>query len=138
MISYSVELNFEFSPQNCIKNITEHVRMCLIESQIQEGLVIVSAQHTTFSIFINDDEQGLINDIQRILSDLAPSEPSTRYQHNMNEDDAHAHLRQCLLGRSEIVSVTAGKLDLGLWEQIFCISFHGNRTRKIKIKIIGE
>lgn len=34
--------------------------------------------------------------------------------------------------------ITAGKLDLGPWERIFCGEFDGNRRKRVLVKIFGE
>jgi hypothetical protein len=41
-------------------------------------------------------------------------------------------------GREVVVAITAGKLDLGPWEQILYGEFDGRRPKRVLIKIIGE
>ena len=40
--------------------------------------------------------------------------------------------------REVVVSITAGKLDLGPWEQIFYGEFDGRRDKRVLVKVIGE
>ena len=121
-----------------MKNITNHVEMILEESGIKEGLIIISPQHTTSSIFINDDEEGLIQDTLEFLEALVPAYKVPYYRHNKSEKDAPAHLKRNIMGRSEVVSVTEGHLDLGNWEEIFYADFNGRRKKKICVKVMGE
>jgi secondary thiamine-phosphate synthase enzyme len=94
--------------------------------------------HITASVYINDDEQGLIKDYDDWLETLAPHEPVSRYRHNGFEDNADAHLKRQVMGREVVVAITKGKLDLGPWERIFYGEFDGKRAKRVLIKIIGE
>jgi secondary thiamine-phosphate synthase enzyme len=121
-------------------NITPDVETEVRNSGIQEGLCLVNAMHITASVFINDDEPGLLRDYKRWLEELAPFDPSPeRYQHNRTgEDNADAHHKRQIMGREVVVAVTGGHLDLGPWEQIFYGEFDGRRAKRIMVKIIGE
>ena len=96
--------------------------------------------HITASVFINDDEQGLLDDYARWLEKLAPFDPGPeRYHHNRSgEDNGDAHHKRQIMGREVVVAVTEGALDFGPWEQIFYGEFDGRRKKRILIKIIGE
>jgi len=119
-------------------NITPVVKQELETSGIQEGLCLVNAMHITASVYINDDEPGLLKDYDDWLEKLAPHEPVSHYRHNGYEDNGDAHLKRQVMGREVVVAVTEGKLDLGPWEQIFYGEFDGRRDKRILIKIIGE
>ena len=138
MKSYRTYLSFEFEEKETIKNITKHVRLVLEESGIREGVITVSSLHTTSSIFINDDEEGLIRDTLEFLEQIIPEQKAPYYWHNKSDKDAPAHLKRNIIGRSELISVTEGDMDLGHWEQIFYADFNGKRMKKICIKIMGE
>ncbi len=95
--------------------------------------------HITASVYIQDDEKGLIDDFDKFLEKLAPHEPLSKYKHNLTgEDNADAHLKRQLMGREITVAITKGKLDLGPWEQIFYGEFDGQRKKRVLVKIIGE
>lgn len=121
-------------------NITPQVEQLVRKSGIQEGLCLVNAMHITASVYINDDEPGLLKDFDDFLQGLAPFDPSPeRYRHNRTgEDNADAHLKRQLFGREVVVAITAGKLDFGPWEQIFYAEFDGRRRKRVLVKIIGE
>jgi len=139
MKSHRTELFFNIPSRRGFVNITPDVRRCLDNSGIREGLVLVNAMHITASVFINDDESGLHEDYERWLEELAPHEPIDRYMHNnTGEDNGDAHLKRQIMGREVVVAVTAGRLDLGTWEQIFYGEFDGNRRKRVLVKIIGE
>ena len=120
-------------------NITPAVNLELRESGIKEGLCLVNAMHITASVYINDDEQGLLQDYDEWLEKLAPHEPISRYRHNRTgEDNGDAHHKRQIMGREVVVAVTDGKLDLGPWEQIFYGEFDGKRRKRVMVKIIGD
>jgi secondary thiamine-phosphate synthase enzyme len=121
-------------------NITDEVAAAVKESGVREGLCLVNAMHITASVFVNDNEPGLLDDYKRWLEALAPFDPSPkRYHHNRTgEDNGDAHHKRQVMGREVVVAVTNGALDFGPWEQIFYGEFDGRRPKRILIKVIGE
>jgi secondary thiamine-phosphate synthase enzyme len=138
MKSYRKELDFNLPSRRGYVNITTHVQSCVDESEIREGLALVNAMNITASVFVNDDEAGLHRDFEKWLERLAPEKPHNQYQHNGYEDNADAHLKRQIMGREVVAAITAGKLDLGTWEQIFYGEYDGKRTKRVLVKIIGE
>ena len=138
MKSYKKELWFSTQKRRELINITPEVNSCLIESGIQEGLLLCNAMHITSSVFINDDEVGLHHDYEIWLEKLAPEKPHSQYRHNGFEDNADAHMKRQIMGREVVVAITNGQLDFGPWEQIFYGEFDGKRRKRVLVKIIGE
>ena len=138
MKSHRQELWFHAAKRRQLFNITSRVESAVAESGVAEGLVLVNAMHITASVFINDDEGGLHRDWERWLEKLAPEKPYNQYEHNGNEDNADAHLKRTIMGREVVVAITAGKLDLGPWEQIFYYELDGKRDKRVLVKIIGD
>ncbi len=139
MKSLTRHLWFNTKTKRAYINITPQVEELVKESRVKEGLCLVNAMHITASVFINDDEDGLIHDLDDFLERLAPHEPLTRYRHNLTgEDNADAHIKRTIMGREVIVAITNGKLDFGPWEQIFYGEFDGQRRKRVMVKIIGE
>lgn len=139
MKSHRQELWFETKSRTAFINITAQVEAALAESGIQEGLCLVNAMHISASVFINDDEHGLHQDLTRWLEGLAPHEPIRQWRHNdTGEDNADSHLKRQIMGREVVVAITGGALDFGQWEQIFYGEFDGRRRKRVLVKIIGE
>ena len=139
MKSHREELWFETPTRRAFINITPQVAEAVRESGVKEGLCLVNAMHITASVYINDDEPGLLADYEDWLEGLAPHEPISRYRHNRTgEDNGDAHLKRQIMGREVVVAITDGKLDLGPWEQIFYAEFDGRRRKRVLVKIIGE
>ena len=139
MKSYREELWFNTSSRREYINISSDVQRAIDRSGIKEGLCLVNAMHITASVYINDDESGLISDYDQWLEKLAPHEPVSQYRHNKTgEDNGDAHLKRQVMGREVVVAVTNGRLDFGPWEQIFYGEFDGRRRKRVLVKIIGE
>ena len=138
MKSYRKVLYMNIPSRRGYKNITMDIADALKESGVKEGLILVNAMNITSSVFINDNESGLLSDFERWLEKLAPEKPYSQYAHNGFEDNADAHLKRTIMGREVLIAVTNGKLDFGTWEQVFYGEFDGMREKRVLIKIIGE
>jgi secondary thiamine-phosphate synthase enzyme len=119
-----------------IRDITESVERVRAGARLIDGFVLVSTMHITASIFVNDHESGLWQDIMTWLEELAPRKPEYRH-HLTGEDNADAHLKRMLLGHQVIVPVTDGKLDLGPWERVHYAEFDGQRPKRVLFKAFG-
>ena len=139
MKSLTEYLTFEVKTRRAFVNITPDIEKLVSKSKIQEGFCLVNAMHITASVFINDNEGGLLHDYEKWLENLAPHEPTNQYDHNKTgEDNADAHLKRQVMGREVVIAITNGQLDFGPWEEIFYGEFDGKRPKRILVKIIGE
>ncbi|HEX2867924.1 MAG TPA: secondary thiamine-phosphate synthase enzyme YjbQ [Ignavibacteriales bacterium] len=118
-------------------NITREVEEVLHKSGIKEGMILVSAMHITAGVYVNDAEQGLIQDIDEWLEKLAPFNPNYRH-HRTGEDNGDSHLKSLLVHHEVIIPVTEGKLDFGPWQQVYYAEFDGQRRKRLIIKVMGE
>jgi len=128
---------FNTKTRRDLVNITQEVEGAVRESGVQEGICLVSAMHITAAIWVNDNEPGLWQDMWDWLEGLAPVRPDYRH-HRTGEDNGDAHLKRSLLGHQVVLPVTAGRLDLGPWEQVFYAEFDGQRRKRVVVKILGE
>jgi secondary thiamine-phosphate synthase enzyme len=135
--SYTEYLTFNTKKRREYINITAQVAEALAKSGIKEGLALVSAMHLTAGVYINDNEAGLIRDIDEMLERLAPFRADYNH-HRTGEDNGDAHLKNMLVGHQVLIPVTKGKLDFGPWQQVFYAEFDGRRPKRVVIKIIGE
>jgi len=107
-------------------HITPQVETIVKKSGVKEGIVLVSAMHITAGVYVNDNESGLIEDIDEWLEGLAPFRKDYKH-HDTGEDNGDSHL-----------PITAGKLDLGTWQRIFYAEFDGQRDKRVIVKVMGE
>jgi len=118
-------------------NITDRVAEAVARSGVREGMVLVSAMHITAGVFVNDAEDGLLADIDDWLEGLAPHRDDYRH-HRTGETNGDAHLKSLLVHHEVILPITAGKPDLGPWQQVFYAEFDGRRPKRLVIKVMGE
>ncbi|MBV6433741.1 MAG: hypothetical protein IANPNBLG_03960 [Bryobacteraceae bacterium] len=137
MKAHTEYLTFRTEKHREYINITGDVNAALKKSGIGEGMILVSAMHITAGVWVNDAEDGLIADIDEWLEHLAPYRKNYRH-HRTGEDNGDSHLKSLLVHHQVIVPVTAGKLDLGPWQQIYYAEFDGQRAKRVIIKVMGE
>ena len=137
MASFTEYLSFTTRRRREYLNITDRVEDVVQRSGIAEGMALVSAMHITAGVYVNDAEQGLIEDIDDWLDTLAPARPDYRH-HRTGEDNGDAHLKNLLIGHEVILPVTKGRLDLGPWQQVYYAEFDGRRPKRVVVKVLGD
>ena len=137
MTVYSKKLTINTKERISFIRITDEVRRAVKESGVQDGIVLINPMHITASVFVNDNEGGLLKDFKIWLEKLAPKEFKYNH-HKTGEDNGFSHLWRTIMGRETVVSVQNFELELGRWEEIFYGEFDGQRNKKILIKVLGE
>ena len=130
-------LKFHTRTHRAYVHITPQVEDAVKKSGVKEGMVLVSAMHITAGVYVNDNESGLIEDIDQWLEGLAPFRKEYKH-HETGEDNGDSHLKALLIHHEVIVPITAGKLDLGTWQRIFYAEFDGQRDKRVIVKVMGE
>ena len=153
MKSHTVYRTFQTAGRRELIRITEDVQSAVDEAGVDEGLALVAAMHITAAIWINDDEPGIQADALEWMDKLAPPswqepanetaaqllpDPGDYRHHRGGEDNGDAHFKNLLVHHQVIVPVTAGRLDLGPWQQVFYCEFDGRRPKRRVIKVLGE
>ena len=136
MKSHTEYLWFSTEKKKEFVHITPDVRGIVNRSGITEGFVLVSAMHITASVFVNDLEEGLFEDIWKWLEEISPFREDYKHHHT-GEDNADAHLKNLLMHHQVLVPITKGELDLGPWQEIFYGEFDGRRRKRVVVKAIG-
>ena len=104
---------------------------------IDEGIVSIFSKHSTSAIVVNENESGLLNDLEFMLNNLVSDKFS--YQHDRIDNNAKSHLKSFLLSSSECLPVKNSKFDLGTWQSVFFIELDGPRhQRTITLTMVGE
>ena len=153
MRSHTAYLTFTTPARRQFVRITDDVQRAVDESEIEEGLVLVSAMHITAGVWVNDDEPGILEDTLEWLDKLAPPswkppandvaeqlgpEPGDfRHHRGGSEDNGDAHWKNLLVHHQVVLPVTAGRLDLGPWQAVFYCEFDGQRAKRLVIKVLG-
>ncbi len=107
------------------------------EIDIESGIVNIFSKHSTSAIVVNENESGLLNDLELMLNDLISDKYS--WQHDRIDNNAKSHLKSFLLSSSETIPISNGKMDLGTWQSVFFIELDGPRkNRTINLKFISD
>ncbi|HBG78471.1 MAG TPA: hypothetical protein DDW84_06470 [Phycisphaerales bacterium] len=121
---------------NQLIDITEKIRKAVSDTGITNGSAIIYCPHTTAAITINENaDPDVVHDILLTLSEIIPRR-RTGYRHG--EGNSDAHVKSSLVGCSETVTITDGKLQLGVWQGIYFCEFDGPRKRTVHIQITGQ
>jgi secondary thiamine-phosphate synthase enzyme len=137
-VKFSTEyLTFHTKKHREYIHITPRIEAIVAKSGLKEGMVLVSAMHITAGVYVNDNESGLIADIDEWLEKLAPTGPNYRH-HQTGEDNGDSHLKALLIHHEVIVPITGGRLDLGPWQRVFYAEFDGQRDKRVVVKVMGD
>jgi secondary thiamine-phosphate synthase enzyme len=137
MRTYTEYLTFQTKKHREFLNITPQVESALRKSAIREGMVLVSAMHITAGVWVNDAEDGLLEDIDEWLEKLAPFRQDYRH-HRTGETNGDSHLKSLLVHHQVVIPITEGRLDFGPWQQVYYAEFDGQRKKRVVLKVMGE
>ncbi|RPJ76109.1 MAG: YjbQ family protein, partial [Alphaproteobacteria bacterium] len=118
-----MELRIETTRRMELIDITSEIQQEIMKSKVSEGVCIISTRHTTAGIIVNENETGLKEDILNILEKLVPT--GAGYSHDQLDNNADSHLKAVLIGASEALPITQGKLELGTWQRVFFAEMDG-------------
>ena len=139
---YRDELSVRTSKRLEILDITDQVKESISRSGILKGFVILWEPHTTATIAVNEGDPELWQDILDTFTRLVPIDRG--YRHNAKyrgipgEQNAHAHILNCLCGPSISIPLVEGRLTLGTWQRILFIELDGPRSRRVFLQVVGE
>jgi secondary thiamine-phosphate synthase enzyme len=118
-------------------NVTPQVKSAMEKSGFHDGIILVSSMHSNSAVIVNDEEAGLLEDLEQWLTKLAPV--SNEYKHKGRfESNSGIHLQALLLGHQAVVSFEKGRLDLGPWQSVMYVELDGQRPKGILLKVLGE
>jgi secondary thiamine-phosphate synthase enzyme len=130
-------LTFNTKKHRAYVHITPQVEKVVRESGVINGLVLVSAMHITAGVYVNDNEDGLIQDIDAWLEQLAPFKRNYLH-HQTGEDNGDSHLKAILVHHQVILPVKDSELLLGTWQRVFYAEFDGQRSKRVVVAVMGE
>ncbi len=140
---YTLRVNT--GPDISLHDITAEIRSFLAATRIRSGFVVITSQHTTTAVAINEYEARLVDDVKAFLNRLIP--PHDKYLHKDvhlrdcppdEPRNAHSHRAAMLLGSSEVIPVHEGELVLGRYQSVMLYELDGPRERTISLRVFGE
>ncbi|MFZ0004603.1 MAG: secondary thiamine-phosphate synthase enzyme YjbQ [Methanoregula sp.] len=123
-----------------VVNLTRQVATVVRESGIQEGLIHLFVRHSTAALTTIEYEPGVLSDLSRALSVLAPDDADYAHNRKWGDGNGRSHVKAALVGPCLTVPVTGGELSCGTWQQIVLLELDTNagRDREIVCTVSGE
>lgn len=139
---YSSEFSIQSRRKMEVLDVTSRVSGAASRSGIKNGLISVWVPHTTAAIMVNERDPDLWEDILATMERLVPVKGN--YRHNAkygwipSEQNAHAHILNCLIKPGVTLPLENGKISLGTWQSILFIEMDGPQTRRVQVYVLGE
>jgi secondary thiamine-phosphate synthase enzyme len=109
------------------------------ESGMTQGLAVVFVPGSTGAVLTMEFEDGLVQDFQRLMEQLAPQNRPYEHDRRWGDGNGFSHLRAALMGASAVVPVVNGRLALGTWQQLLFVDFDNRkRQRTVIVQLLGE
>ncbi|HTV58616.1 MAG TPA: secondary thiamine-phosphate synthase enzyme YjbQ [Verrucomicrobiae bacterium] len=134
---YTEHITLQTQKVREVVNLTSQVKAAMEKSAFRDGIILVSSLHSNSAVVVNDDEPGLLEDIDAWLTDLAPSRDDYKHKGRF-ESNASIHLQALLLHHQVIVPFSEARLDLGPWQFVLFVELDGTRPKRILVRVMGE
>jgi secondary thiamine-phosphate synthase enzyme len=110
---------------------TREAAKWLAGTGVQDGLLILFAQHTSASLVIQENaDHDVARDLADFFERLVP-ENDSRYRHRTEgSDDMPAHIRAALTQTHLSIPVAEGRMTLGTWQGIYLFEHRSAPQRR--------
>ena len=121
-------------------DLTDEVKSVVNESGITAGLVHLFVQHSTAALTTIEFEPGVLLDLKRALSVLAPDTADYAHDSRWGDGNGRSHVKAALVGPSLSIPIENGNLLCGTWQQIVLLELDVNagRERTIVCSVSGD
>jgi len=134
---YNEHITLQSSKPRQVFNITTQIKAAMEKSSFRDGIILVSSLHSNSAVIVNDDEPGLLEDLEGWLQQIAPARDDFKHKGRF-ESNAAIHFQSLLLHHQAIVAFTEARLELGPWQAVLFVELDGLRPKRILVKVIGE
>jgi secondary thiamine-phosphate synthase enzyme len=119
---------------SCLIDVTSQIDRMIKTRGIDEGVCYIFVPHTTAGVTINENADPTVkSDLLEEFGKIVPWNDD--YSHS--EGNSAAHIKASMMGASQTVLVSQGRLQLGIWQGIYFAEFDGPRTREVWVKVLG-
>jgi len=126
------EIRVNSSTREELISIQSSISKFIQSSLKADGILNVFIPHTTAAVTINENaDPDVKTDLIFALQQVAPILKEFRHA----EGNSDAHLKSSLFGCSLQVPFYKGKLELGIWQDIYFCEFDGPRNRRVILSI---
>lgn len=122
-----------------IVDITYEVKEKVLQSEINNGNILLFISGSTGALTTIEFESGAINDLRDAIERIAPKDMHYEHDQRWGDGNGYSHVRAALLGASLTIPLIERVLLLGTWQQVVLLDFDNHpRKREIRIQVIGE
>ncbi len=137
MHTYTLSRELDAGP--AVADVTQDLKRCLAESGVTCGIVQLFVTGSTGSITTVEYESGVVEDLKRSITEMAPTERVYAHEMAWQDGNGHSHVQAAIIGPSLSIPVRKGRMTLGTWQQVVVINHDiSSRTRKIEVTIQGS
>jgi secondary thiamine-phosphate synthase enzyme len=135
---YRKEIQVTTTREGDILDITPQVREIVRESRIPEGIVHIFVTGSTAAITTIEYEPGVLADLSRALSTLAPDTRSYAHDSRWGDGNGRSHVKASIVGPSLTIPVAGTTLLLGTWQQVVLLELdvREGRSRTIIVTVM--
>jgi secondary thiamine-phosphate synthase enzyme len=134
---YNERVTLQSTKRREVFNITNHVKAAMEKSGFRDGFILVSSLHSNAAVIVNDDDPGLLDDLEAWLDRIAPESVDFTRQSRLESSSA-VHFQSLLLHHQVVVPFTDARIDLGPWQSVLFVELDGLRPKGILVKVMGE
>jgi len=129
-----MELKVPTARNREIIDLTE--RVASVTDGLADGIVLVSAPHTTVALFVSELDDELRDDFLKIADTLF--QPARPFRHiRKNNPNTEAHALSAIFGTSLVLAVAGGKLQLGTYQRVIFFELDGPKERTVSVTHVG-
>jgi secondary thiamine-phosphate synthase enzyme len=134
---YNEHITIQSRKAREVFNITTQVKAAMEKSGLRDGIILISSLHSNSAVIVNDNEPGLLEDLDTWLGQVAPIRDDFKHKGRF-ESNAAIHFQSLLLNNQAMVAFTEARLDLGPWQSVLFVELDGLRPKRILVKVMGE
>jgi secondary thiamine-phosphate synthase enzyme len=135
---HSGRLEFRTEGDGDVIDLTAGVQSVIRSSGFESGTATVFVPGSTAAVTTMEYEPGGVHDFRETLDQLVPRHGDYHHNRLNNDTNAHAHIRAAIVGPSETIPVSGGRLDLGTWQQVVLVDFDDRpRQRTVLVSVVS-
>ena len=137
MPTTSAQLHFGTDGNGDVVDITDGVAEVVQGAPEASGVATVFVPGATAAVTTMEHEPGNVFDLRTLLDRLVPREDDWEHNRLNHDSNAHAHIKAALVGPSETIPFEAGRLMLGMWQQVVLVDFDDRpRERTVLVNVV--
>ena len=137
MSVHTGQLRFSTQGDGDIIDLTEGVESVVAQAGVDAGVASVFVPGSTAAVTLMEYEPGGVHDLRAALDRLIPKQGDYEHDRLNHDTNSHAHIRAAIVGPSETIPVSGGRLETGTWQQVVLVDFDDRpRERSVVVSVL--